>query len=454
MGFIPSASSQDLPVEEAILTAAPNVPPPIQRDHPAKVIVNLETLELVGRLSDGVEYTFWTFGGTVPGSFIRVRVGDFVEFHLNNHPSSKMPHNIDLHAVTGPGGGATSSFTAPGKSSKFSFTAINPGLYVYHCATAPVGMHIANGMYGLILVEPEGGLPPVDREYYVMQSEFYTKGPYGEAGLQPFSMEKALTEIPDYVVFNGSVGALSGNNAVTASVGETVRLYVGNGGPNLVSSFHVIGEIFDAVHVEGGSAINKNVQTTLVPAGGSAIVDFAVETTGTFIMVDHSIFRAFNKGAIGMLKVDGTENTTIYSGKQEEGIYLPEGSDIQIVPGEGGAAEAGDLSSEELLAMGERVYSQNCAACHQPTGTGIPGAFPPLAGSDYLAADKMRAIGVVINGLQGEVTVNGTVYNSVMPGVMINDQQVAAVLTYVMNSWGNNFGEVSPMEVAQRRSEH
>jgi nitrite reductase (NO-forming) len=217
IGIVFTGSSQDLPVEEAILTAAPNVPPPIQRDHPAKVIVNLETNELVGRLSDGVDYTFWTFGGTVPGSFIRVRVGDSVEFHLNNHPSSKMPHNIDLHAVTGPGGGATSSFTAPGKSSKFSFTALNPGLYVYHCATAPVGMHIANGMYGLILVEPEEGLPPVDREYYVMQSEFYTKGPYGEAGLQPFSMEKALTEIPDYVVFNGSVGALSGSNAVTAS---------------------------------------------------------------------------------------------------------------------------------------------------------------------------------------------------------------------------------------------
>jgi nitrite reductase (NO-forming) len=266
-------------------------------------------------------------------------------------------------------------------------------------------------------------------------------------------MEKALTEIPDYVVFNGSVGALSGSNAVTASVGETVRLFVGNGGPNLVSSFHVIGEIFDAVHVEGGSTINNNVQTTLVPAGGSAIVDFSVETTGTYIMVDHSIFRAFNKGAIGMLKVDGTENTAIYSGKQEEGIYLPEGSDIQIVPGEG-AAEAGDLSEAEFLAMGERVYSQNCAACHQPNGTGIPGAFPPLAGSDYLAADKMRAIGVVINGLQGEVTVNGTVYNSVMPGVMINDQQVAAVLTYVMNSWRNNFGEVSTLEVAQWRSGH
>ena len=217
-----SANALELPVEEAVLTTAPQVPPAITRDFPAKVVVNLDSIEKIGRLADGMEYTFWTFGGTVPGKFIRVREGDLVEFHLNNHPSSKMPHNIDLHAVTGPGGGATSSFTAPGHSSQFSFKAINPGLYVYHCATAPVGMHIANGMYGLILVEPEEGLPPVDREYYVMQSEFYTSGSYGDEGLQSFDMAKALTEIPDYVVFNGSVGAMTGENSLQANVGETV----------------------------------------------------------------------------------------------------------------------------------------------------------------------------------------------------------------------------------------
>lgn len=447
---------QNLPVEEAVLTTAPNVPPPIGRNHKAKVIVNLETLEFSGRLSDGVEYTFWTFGGTVPGSFIRVREGDLVEFHLNNHPSSKMPHNIDLHAVTGPGGGAASSFTAPGKSSTFSFTARNPGLYVYHCATAPVGMHIANGMYGLILVEPEAGLPPVDKEYYVMQSEFYTKGPYGDEGNQPFSMEKALTEIPDYVVFNGSVGAMVGDNAITATVGDKVRLYVGNGGPNLVSSFHVIGEIFDAVYVEGGlSTINSNVQTTMVPAGGSAIVEFGLETSGTYILVDHSIFRAFNKGAIGMLKVDGPENKLVYSGKQEEGIYLPEGGGIQEMPDGLGQAEAsGPLTKAERMDMGERIYAQNCLACHQPTGLGIPGAFPPLANSDYLAADKGRAIGGIINGLQGEIVVNGTTYNGIMPAVALGDTQVASVLTYVMNTWGNDYGEVTAIDVAQKRSEH
>ncbi|MDB6054565.1 MAG: major anaerobically induced transrane protein [Verrucomicrobiales bacterium] len=186
--------------EVAVITQAPNVPPPVTRTHATKVIVTLEVKEVVRRLADGVEYLFWTFGGEVPGNFIRIREGDFVEFHLNNHPSSKMPHNIDLHAVTGPGGGAASSFSAPGHSSQFSFRALNPGLYVYHCATAPVGMHVGNGMYGMILVEPKEGLAKVDKEYYVMQSEVYTTGKFGAEGLQTFDQDKAIDERPPYIV--------------------------------------------------------------------------------------------------------------------------------------------------------------------------------------------------------------------------------------------------------------
>jgi nitrite reductase (NO-forming) len=448
-----SLAESELPVEKAVLTSAPQVPPPITRDHPAHVIVNLETIEKVGKMSDGVDYTYWTFGGTVPGSFIRVRVGDEIEFHLNNHPSSKMPHNIDLHAVTGSGGGAASSFTAPGHSSKFSFKTLNPGLYVYHCATAPVGMHIANGMYGLILVEPEGGLPKVDKEFYVMQSEFYTKGSYGEEGLQPFDMTKALTEIPDYVVFNGAVGAMTGDNAITAEVGDTVRLYVGNGGPNLVSSFHVIGEIFDKVYIEGGDAINHNVQTTLVPAGGSAMVEFKVDVPGTLIIVDHSIFRTFNKGALGMLEVSGDENLVVYSGKQDDAVYLPEGGGIQTIA-ESGSAQAKAKDKKERILFGQRVFEQNCQACHQEGGQGIPGAFPPLAGSDYLLSKPERAIGVLINGLSGKITVNGTDYNGVMPAVSLDDEKIANVLTYVLNSWNNNGGEITPTQVAGERNKH
>ena len=309
----------------AILTDAPQVPPRITRRHPSKVVVELEVSEVNLPMADGVEYTFWTFGGKVPGKFIRVRQGDTVEFHLMNHPDSRFPHNIDLHAVTGPGGGAASSNTAPGRRTQFTFKAINPGLYVYHCATAPVGEHVANGMYGLILVEPPGGLAPVDREYYVVQSDFYTKGPHHEKGHQPFDMEKAIEEHPTYVVFNGAEGSLLGDKALKAKVGERVRLFVGNGGPNLVSSFHVIGEIFDRVYGEAGTRYSEHIQTTLVPAGGAAIVEFKVDVPGSYKLVDHSILRAFNKGALGELKVEGPEAKAIYSGKQAESDYQAKG---------------------------------------------------------------------------------------------------------------------------------
>lgn len=298
--------------ETAVLTEAPNVPAPITRDYATHVVVELETVEVKKELANGVEYTFWTFGGSVPGNFIRVREGDEVEFTLKNHPTSTAVHNIDLHAVTGPGGGAKATLTGPGQETNFTFRALNPGLYVYHCATAPVGMHIANGMYGLILVEPAEGLPEVDREFYVMQGEFYTEGPYGEQGHQLFSYEKARAENADYVVFNGRVGSMTGDNALQARTGERIRLFVGNGGPNLVSSFHVIGEIFDNVYAEGGTAVNNNVQTTLIPAGGAAITEFRADVPGTLIMVDHSIFRAFDKGALGMIEVMGHDQPVIF----------------------------------------------------------------------------------------------------------------------------------------------
>jgi len=446
-----NADLSKLPKEVAKITYAPEVPPPITRKTPARVQVNLETKEVVMPLADGVQYTFWTFGGRVPGPFIRIRKGDYVDFTLSNHPSSKMPHNIDLHAVTGQGGGAEGSFAAPGHSSTFSFQALNAGLYVYHCATAPVGMHIANGMYGLILVEPEEGLPKVEKEFYVMQSEFYTKGKYGARGLQPFDMEKAIDEKPDYVVFNGAVGALSGDNAVQAKVGERVRLFVGNGGPNLISSFHVIGEIFDNVYGEGGTLVSqKNVQTTLVPAGGSVIVDFKVDSPGTLILVDHSIFRTFNKGALGMIKVPGEHDPAIYTGKVTESVYLPEGGAIQNLPNEPEPKFEAKTFAQRIEA-GKTTYAQNCAACHQASGEGIPNIFPPLAKSDYLMADKKRAIDVMIKGLQGEITVNKVKYNSIMPAISLSDEDAANVLTYIYNAFGNKGPEVTPAEVRKQR---
>ena len=316
----------ELPVIDAVTTHAPEVPPAIDRDHPARVRVKMETVEKTMKMDDGVEYHYWTFNGDVPGRMIRVREGDTVEVEFSNNPSSTVPHNVDFHAATGQGGGAEASFTAPGRTSTFSFKALQPGLYIYHCAVAPVGMHIANGMYGLILVEPKEGLPKVDKEFYIVQGDFYTKGKKGAQGLQPFDMDKAVAEQPEYVVFNGHVGAIAGDNALKAKAGETVRMYVGNGGPNLVSSFHVIGEIFDKVYVEGGKLINENVQSTIIPAGGSAMVEFKVDVPGSYTLVDHSIFRAFNKGALGQLKVEGAENPEIMTQKLSDTAYAGNGA--------------------------------------------------------------------------------------------------------------------------------
>ncbi|GAP65606.1 major anaerobically induced outer membrane protein [Mizugakiibacter sediminis] len=435
----------------AVLTSPPNVPPPVTRDHPARVIVELEVKEVKKEIADGVFYDFWTFGGTVPGSFIRVREGDTVELHLKNPAGSHMPHNIDLHAVTGPGGGAEPTLTSPGHERVFTFKALKAGLYVYHCATTPVGMHIANGMYGLIQVDPPGGLPKVDREYYVMQGDFYTTGKYHEPGLQAFDLEKAIDERPTYVLFNGREGALTGANALHAKVGETVRLFVGNGGPNLVSSFHVIGAIFDKVWDGKSSHFEENVQTTLIPAGGSKVVEFRSEVPGKYLLVDHSIFRTFNKGAMGVLQVDGPEAPAIYHA-------APADAPVAMPAEHAHPAPAADTPPQKTaaadpIARGKQVFDSTCAACHQPTGSGIPGAFPPLAKSDYLAADPKRAVHIVLHGLSGKVTVNGQHYDAMMPpfGPQLSDDDVAHVLTYVLNSWGNPGGRIHSDDVAAAR---
>jgi nitrite reductase (NO-forming) len=327
-------------------------------------------------------------------------------------------------------------------------------LYVYHCATAPVGMHVANGMYGLILIEPPEGLTPVDHEYYVMQGDFYTTGKYREKGLQPFDMQKAIDERPTYVLFNGAESSLIGDKALKAKVGETVRLFVGNGGPNLVSSFHVIGEIFDKVWFEGGSKSQENVQTTLVPAGGAAIAEFHTEVPGTYVIVDHSLFRAFNKGALGMMKVEGPENKAIYSGKEVDSTYLGDkAGDLSTVATASKATVAGNLTKDMQIKAGAALFAGTCSVCHQANGEGLAGVFPPLAKSDFLAPDHAKAIAVVLNGLSGPVKVNGKDYNSVMPPMsQLTDDEIANILTYVTNSWGNTGNQVTQAEVAKARA--
>ncbi|MBD8067222.1 nitrite reductase, copper-containing [Devosia sp. PTR5] len=290
-----------------------DLPPPITRREPKTVRVDLETVELEAHLGGESVFRYWTFNARVPGPFVRVRVGDTVECYLKNNADSWMAHNVDFHACTGPGGGAVLTTSMPGEEHAFRFKALNPGLYVYHCAVPPVAMHLAAGMYGLILVEPEDGLPEVDREFYVMQGEIYTEEPFGTPGLLNESYDKLINERPEYFVFNGHVGALTDHFPLKANVGETVRIFFGVGGPNFTSSFHVIGEIFDRVYNAASltSPPLTDVQTVSVPAGGACIVEFKCEVPGRYVLVDHALSRA-ERGLAGYLIVEGDERPDIY----------------------------------------------------------------------------------------------------------------------------------------------
>lgn len=290
-----------------------DLPTPIGNRPPQTVRFNLETEELSGKLANGTTFTYWTFNGKVPGPFLRVRVGDTVEIHLKNAANSTMSHSIDLHAVTGPGGGSALTQVTPGSEKTFAFKALHPGLFVYHCATPMVALHIANGMFGMILVEPAGGLPAVDHEYYVMQSEIYTIGGYGQAGSQIADAQKLLAETPDYFVFNGAVGALTDDHPLKAKTGEKIRIFFGDAGPNFVSSFHIIGEVMDKVYNLGSltSTPLTDVQTTLVPPGGAAVIELGLEVPGKYLLVDHAISRV-ERGLVGNLIVEGPDNPAIY----------------------------------------------------------------------------------------------------------------------------------------------
>jgi len=304
---------------------APSVPPAIDRDTQARVVVHWEASEFVRVLDPdtGVQYAQWGFNGDTPGPVLRVRQGDLVEIHLTNNLASTHPHNIDFHFVTGPGGGAKALSVAPGETATVEVRALNPGFFMYHCATADIPTHIANGMYGYVIVEPPGGLPRVDHEYYVVQSEFY---PTNRGGVETLDLAKLDAEQPEFVVFNGAVGALTGDNSPKVRVGDTVRLFVGDAGPQLTSSFHVIGEIFDRVYTEGDlvSPPGRSIQTTTIPAGGSTVVEFKADVPGTYILVDHAIARAIHKGAVGTIVVVGPEQPEIFK------------------PGKAGTAGAGD----------------------------------------------------------------------------------------------------------------
>jgi nitrite reductase (NO-forming) len=312
----PGARTTVATIAPEIVRDPTDLPSPIRARPPQVVRVDLETVELKGQLDDKITYNFWTFNGKVPGPLVRVRVGDMVEVHLKNDEASLMYHSVDFHAATGPGGGAEFTQTEPGQEKVVTFKALIPGLFVYHCATPSVPHHITNGMYGLILVEPEGGLPQVDREFYVMQGELYTAKRFGMPGHQEMDYEKLISERPEYFLFNGAVGALTKSHPLRARPGEMIRIFFGVGGPNFTSSFHVIGEIFDHVY-EGASLAAMpitGVQTVSVPPGGATVVDFKIDRPGRYVLVDHALSR-IERGLAGYLLVDGpSDDDLMHSG--------------------------------------------------------------------------------------------------------------------------------------------
>lgn len=347
------------PVDVADIAAkADDIPLPAFRartpSETKTIKLDLYATQVVAKLADGTTYEYWTYNNQVPGPFMRVVEGDTVEIRLTHeHAHSAMgeetqthsftidsllpvaradgdghtmnteeaehmaaghgEHSIDLHAVLGPGGGAEFTRVGPNETKAFQFKAMRPGLYVYHCASPHVPSHIANGMYGLILVEPRGGLPPVDKEFYVVQGEMYTTGVLGEKGHQGLDKEKLLAERPEYFVFNGRMGALMGDRALRAAVGDKVRIFFGVAG-QLASNFHIIGEIFDRLYPEGDilSPPHRNVQTTLVPGGGAAMVEFTAEVPGKYLLVDHALTRAIDRGALGELVVEGPQHPELF----------------------------------------------------------------------------------------------------------------------------------------------
>ena len=311
-GFAQVTAAPPAPVD--IVRLATDMPGPIAEAGPRTVKVDFETTEVTGRLADGATFKYWTYNNKVPGPFVRVRVGDTVEVNLKNAADSVMMHNVDLHSVTGPGGGAAATAAAPGEHRSFTFKALKPGLYVYHCATTMVAQHIANGMYGLILVEPKEGLPKVDHEFYVMQGEIYTEEALGAKGELTESVEKLLDERPEYYVMNGAFKALTGDRAMKVKVGETARIYFGVGGPNKTSSFHVIGEIFDKVYPLGSltTAVVNDVQTVSVPPGGAVVVDLKFEVPGGYIVVDHALSRV-DRGGAAIIEVTGPASPDVFN---------------------------------------------------------------------------------------------------------------------------------------------
>lgn len=346
-----------------------DVPPPVGDRPPTTVHVSLTAEEVTGELDpgSGTTYRYWTFNGKVPGPMIRVRQGDTIEVTLRNDAHSHMVHSVDFHAALGPGGGAAYSQTLPGQTKTFTFRATTAGLFVYHCGTPMIAEHMANGMYGLILVGPPGGLPHVDHEFYLVQGEIYTTAPMGKPGLQQFSAAKLMAESPEYFVFNGAVDAVTKQHPMHAKVGDTVRVFFGDAGPNKRSSLHAVGEIFTREYPLGSltSTPLSGVQTAEVPSGGAAILELDAATPGQFNFMDHAIAR-MAKGSMATLEVTGQDTAHLmYPGT------VPGAADAQLMVGQtdGGGSPATDAGALAPGAAGHSMMAMATMPAMPPAHT-------------------------------------------------------------------------------------
>lgn len=312
LAFGSSATWAAGPVPVSIVQDPNAVGTPVGKRGPETVKFALEAVEVEGVLDAAAKTSFqyWTFNGKVPGPMLRARVGDTIEITLKNAKTNNLTHNIDLHAVWGQGGGAEATKVAPGEEKSFVFKATTAGLFVYHCATTIIPQHISSGMYGMILIEPEGGLPKVDKEFYIMQGDMYADG---AGSHKDFNQDKMMAEQPTNVVMNGSAAALAGA-PMKVKVGDNVRIFFGNGGPNLTSAFHGIGTIWDKVYPEGAISekeVHHAVQTTVVPTGGAAMVEFKARVPAKYILVDHALSRLM-KGNVAIIVAEGSEQPELF----------------------------------------------------------------------------------------------------------------------------------------------
>ncbi len=383
----PKADLPLTPDSEINVAVAPQVPAPSGRTTQAIVEVAFDVVEGVQAIdpATGVEYETWGYriGGTdtvtgTPGPIIRARVGDVLRFTITNLAGNTHPHNVDFHAVTGQGGGAADTTVAPGETVTIEARLLYPGIFMYHCAYGDVPLHISQGMYGGILVDPAQPLPEVQHELYMVQSEYYTTG--DQPGLAETDRAAITDEHPTFVVFNGAVGSLTGDNAPRMQVGEAMRIYFVNAGLNLDSNFHPIGSHWDAVYPEGAllNAPIRGSQTTLVPAGGGVVVDLIAQVPQTVVLVDHALARAFDKGAIGQIVIEGAPNPEIFEpmgGGSAEPSAEPstptagtDGEQVSIVAGSG-LTQPLDAPDEFADAESPADYSVNVLRI--PVGTTV-----------------------------------------------------------------------------------